>query len=124
MFLSGVNFILHYQLLKGNFKKIYTNTEFKVYTSIILIIGCIIGFSLFYNHYGSFEKSFRDAFFQVISIITATGFATADYLKWKEYQWVLIFLLMFVGASVGSTGGGIKVMRHIVAVKTIKNYYC
>ncbi len=123
MFLSGINFILHYYLLKGKFSKIARNNELHVYVGIIVVVGLIIGISLYFNHYGSLEKSLRDSFFQVISIITATGFATADYLQWKEYQWLLLFMLMFVGACVGSTGGGIKVMRHIVAFKSIKNYF-
>lgn len=55
--------------------------------------------------------------------MTATGYATADYLEWKEYAWFLIFLLMFVGACVGSTGGGIKVVRHVIAWKFIKRSF-
>ncbi|NOX86282.1 MAG: TrkH family potassium uptake protein, partial [Chlorobi bacterium] len=122
MLLSGMNFTLHYFLLKGDFKKITQNTELKVYTGIILIVGTIITFILFFSSDLDFEMSFRESFFQVVSIITATGFATADYMEWKEIAWVLIFALMFVGASVGSTGGGIKVIRHVVAFKQIRNF--
>ncbi len=120
MMLSGMNFTLHYFLLKGDFKKILQNTELKVYLSIILIVGSVITLILFFSSDMNFELSFRESFFQVVSIITATGFATADYMQWKEIAWVLIFGLMFVGASVGSTGGGIKVIRHVVAFKQIR----
>jgi len=122
MLLSGMNFTLHYFLLKGDFKKLTSNTELKAYLLIILIVGTVITLILFVNTELDIEMSFRESFFQVISIITATGFATADYMEWKEVAWVLIFGLMFVGASVGSTGGGIKVIRHVVAFKQIKNF--
>ena len=122
MLLSGMNFTLHYFLLKGDFKKVTSNTELKAYLSIIFIVGFAITVILFFSTDLDIEMSFRESFFQVISIITATGFATADYMEWKEIAWVLIFGLMFVGASVGSTGGGIKVIRHVVAFKQIKNF--
>ena len=122
MLLSGMNFTLHYFLLKGDFKKVIHNTELKAYLGIILTVGLAITFILFFSTDLDVEMSFRESFFQVISIITATGFATADYMEWKEIAWVLIFALMFVGASVGSTGGGIKVIRHVVAFKQIKNF--
>lgn len=106
MLLSGMNFTLHYFLLKGDFKKIIHNTELKAYLTIIFIVGLVITFILFFSTDLDIEMAFRESFFQVVSIITATGFATADYMEWKEIAWVLIFGLMFVGASVGSTGGG------------------
>ncbi|MCF8235487.1 MAG: TrkH family potassium uptake protein [Bacteroidales bacterium] len=120
MMLSGINFTLHYFLLKGNFKKVLTDTELKAFFKIIIFTGLIITFILYIRQNHDIEKAFRDSFFQVISILTATGYATADYLKWQDNAWMLIFLLMFIGACVGSTGGGIKVMRHVVAIKSIK----
>jgi len=122
MILSGINFTLHYYALKGKFHIIRRNSELKAYLLIILTTGFILTFYLFFNMHTDFEKAFRDSFFQVASIITATGFATADYLQWHTFGWVLIFALMFIGASVGSTGGGIKVIRHVVAFKSIRNY--
>jgi trk system potassium uptake protein TrkH len=123
MLLSGINFSLHYFLLHGNYKRILKNSELKVYLLIILLVGTILSFILYFQNDIGFEKSFRDSFFQVISIITATGYSTADYLNWEEYAWILLFGLMFIGASVGSTGGGIKVIRHVVALKSISNYF-
>lgn len=120
MMLSGINFALHYFALKGNFGRIRQNSELKAYTWIISVVGLAITFILFFAEKMTLEHSFRDAFFQVVSIITATGYATADYLQWKGYAWFLILLLMFVGACVGSTGGGIKVVRHVVAMKFMK----
>ena len=69
-----------------------------------------------FEHTGA-EKAFRDALFQVVSIITTTGFVTSDYLQWPGYIWIFIFLLMFVGGSAGSTGGGIKIARQNLLLK-------
>jgi trk system potassium uptake protein TrkH len=117
MLLSGVNFTLHYFAIKGKFQKLWGNDEFRTYLSIIFITGTIVSLVLYFLSGAGFERSVRHGFFQVISIITATGFATDDYLLWPAQGWLIIFLLMFVGASVGSTGGGIKVIRHVVAFK-------
>jgi trk system potassium uptake protein len=123
MCLSGINFTVHYFALSGNFERVRCDTELKAYLLIILLTGLTITTILFFHHNLPLEQSFRDSFFQVISIITATGYATTDYLQWKEFAWFLIFMLMFVGACVGSTGGGIKVIRHVVAWKYIKRNF-
>ncbi|WP_372642068.1 TrkH family potassium uptake protein [Ancylomarina sp.] len=119
MLVSGINFALHYGLIKGRFKDLINNIELKTYLGIIFIVGTCISLMLYFELGLPFEQAFRDSFFQVISVITATGFASADYLEWNQVSWLLIFLLMFVGACVGSTGGGIKVIRHVIAVKVI-----
>ncbi|MGQ1910403.1 TrkH family potassium uptake protein [Marinifilum sp. RC60d5] len=117
MFLAGTNFTLHYFGLKGQFKKIWKNQEFRVYVELVLSITIIITASLVYLDHGTFEKSFRDALFQVVSVITSTGFVSADYTLWHPYLWFLIFGLMFTGACVGSTSGGVKILRHLLLVK-------
>ncbi len=117
MFLSGTNFALHYHLLKGNFAQIRHNTEFKTYFGIIFTISLTIATILILTNNYEIERAIRESLFQVVSIITATGYATADYLLWPVQAWILIFLLLFIGACVGSTGGGIKVIRHVVAFK-------
>ncbi len=122
MLLSGINFTLHYYALKGKFNIVRKNTELRAYIAIILTAGTILTLFLFFQLNTGFESAFRDAFFQVISIITATGFATADYLQWHDFAWTFIFALMFIGASVGSTGGGIKVIRHVIAYKSTTNF--
>jgi len=118
MIISGVNFTLHYFTINGRFKKLLHNDEYKTYLSILFIAGTIVTLVLYLGTNTFFEESFRKGFFQVVSIMTATGYATADYLIWPAQAWTIIFLLMFVGASVGSTGGGIKVIRHVVAFKS------
>ncbi|RZT97171.1 trk system potassium uptake protein TrkH [Ancylomarina subtilis] len=123
MLLSGINFALHYGLLKGRFRSMLNNIELKSYLGIIFFVGTAISLMLYFKQGLPLEQAFRDSFFQVISIITATGFASADYLEWNQICWLLIFLLMFVGACVGSTGGGIKVIRHVVAFKAISRVF-
>ncbi len=118
MFLSGVNFVLHYFILKGRIKKVWHNDEFKTYLAIILVAGTIVSVVLLNLPGAQIEATLRTAFFQVVSIITSTGFVTDNYLLWPAQAWSIIFLLMFVGACIGSTGGGIKVIRHVVAFKS------
>ncbi|MFH2142793.1 MAG: TrkH family potassium uptake protein [Bacteroidota bacterium] len=120
MLLSGMNFVIHYYVLKRNFKKINENEELKFYILVILIIGLIVTITLFFSMQKTLEESFREAFFQVISIITCTGYATADYVQWPEFAWIIIFFAMFLGGSTGSTAGGIKMVRHLILLKNIK----
>lgn len=117
MFFAGTNFTLHYFALKGKYKKIWQNQEFRVYGGLILLVTSIITVTLVYLDHGPFEKSFRDALFQVTSVITSTGFVSADYTSWHPYLWFLIFGLMFTGACVGSTSGGVKILRHLLLFK-------
>lgn len=123
MLLAGSNFIIHYHLLKRDFKKIGENEEYWFYLKMILIIGIFITSILFFRMHKPLEESFREAFFQVISIITCTGFATSDYLKWPDYAWTIIFFAMFLGGSTGSTAGGIKMARHLVVVKNLSRLF-
>ncbi len=117
MLLSGTNFVIHYHLFKKKFKQINQNEELKFYLGVILFIGFTITFMLYFNMDKSFETAFRESFFQVTSIITCTGYATADYLLWPNYAWFIIFLAMFFGGSTGSTAGGIKMVRYVVLFK-------
>ncbi len=121
MVLSGMNFALHILSLKGNLKRVLKNEELRFYFLIIFVIATLIAISLIIYDSFPVEKAFRDSFFQVISVITATGFATADYLLWPLHTILLIVFLMLIGASAGSTGGGIKVIRNLIALKKIKN---
>lgn len=119
MFLSGVNFYLHYFLFKGEFKRVFQNAEFKTYSSIILISTLLIIYFLVYKSDYNVNIAIREGLFQVVSIISTTGFTTINYNNWPIPAWSILFLLMFVGASVGSTGGGIKVIRHVVNFKNV-----
>ncbi|MEA3448286.1 MAG: TrkH family potassium uptake protein [Bacteroidota bacterium] len=123
MFLSGTNFIIYYYLISRDFTKIKMNSEVKFYVSIVLGIALLITFVLYFNMGKPLETAFRESFFNVISILTCTGYATADYLQWPAFAWILIFFTMFFGGSTGSTAGGIKMARHVVFWKNIKNIF-
>ncbi len=117
MILSGTNFTLHYWALHGKMNKVVKNEEYKYYIFLLLSLTVIISVSLYHSRNISFEKAFRDSLFQVVSIGTCTGFVTADYMHWPVILWSLIFFLMFSGGCIGSTSGGIKIMRHILLFK-------
>ena len=117
MFLAGTNFALSYFGLHGRFKKIFTNQEFLFYLS--MVTGSIIVFSLILTIGKELPaaQAIREASFQVVSIVTTTGFVTADYLQWGPFLILFIFILMFTGGSAGSTGGGIKMVRILLLTK-------
>lgn len=117
MFLAGTNFTLAYFGMHGQFRKIWVNEEFRWYLGFIGGFTVLITLGLFFTTGSGIEPAFRNAVFQVVSIITTTGYATADYLKWAPWLMVLIFMLMFFGGSAGSTGGGPKIMRIVVMLK-------
>jgi len=121
MFLAGVNFLVHFQLLMGNFKKAFANEEFRFYVKVIVAAGFCIMAILVFKTNKPLEEAFRSSFFYVVSIVTCTGFATEDYLLWPTAAWMAIFLLLFAGGSTGSTAGGIKMARHLLVLKNIKS---
>ena len=123
MFLAGTSQLVYYYLFKFNFKKVRQNEELWFYISVVVVAGAIATFILLVNSTRTFETSFRKGFFQVISIITSTGFVSADYLLWPVTALLFIFILMFSGGSTGSTSGGIKMARHLVVLKNIKNVF-
>ncbi|MCD8566835.1 MAG: hypothetical protein LRY50_00175 [Geovibrio sp.] len=111
MVIAGMNFTLHFRLMSGNFKGLFRNTELKAYLLIFLTASALIAFSLHGKIYDSVWQSIRYASFQAASILTTTGFATADYEYWTYLGQVTLLVLMFVGGCSGSTAGGIKVIR-------------
>lgn len=117
MALAGINFTLHYFALHGNFKKVLKNEEFKYFIALLVGAIALITLILVTQSDTGFEKSFRDAAFQVVSIVTTTGFVSYDYTLWPAFVIFLIFLLMFTGGSAGSTGGGMKAIRHLILFK-------
>lgn len=118
MFLAGTNFTMLYFGLHGDFRKVFRNEEFRLYLIFCLIAGVLIGIMIFDMGHGSFERSVRDSLFQVISIVTTTGYVVYDYTAWTPLITVLFFLFMFMGASAGSTAGGVKLVRHLLLIKT------
>jgi trk system potassium uptake protein TrkH len=123
MFFAGTSQLVYYYLFKLNFKKVKQNEELWFYVGVVIIAGSVATILLLVNSTRTFETSFREGFFQVISIMTCTGFASADYLFWPITGLLLIFVLMFAGGSTGSTSGGIKMARHLVVLKNIKNVF-
>ena len=119
MALSATNFTLIYFGLKFRFKKIIENEEFRFYISFLAIITLIVFSTLYYIDNSDIEKTFRSALFNVVAIITTTGYASADYTSWNTFMTLLFFILMFFGATAGSTSGGVKLIRHIVLLKNI-----
>jgi len=117
MFAAGTNFTLAYFGLHGKFRKIIKNEEFLFYLIMVLASIMIVSGVLALSNGVPFEKAFRDSAFQVVSIITTTGFVTADYSLWGPFLMLFIFILMFTGGSAGSTGGGIKMVRILLLAK-------
>ncbi len=118
MILCGINFSLFYLILIGKFKDALRSSELKAYLGIIFVSAIII----FFNCYGTMGNAWdtlRHSFFQVGSIITTTGYSTVDFNNWPELSKVILVVLMFIGASAGSTGGGIKVSRIIILAKSV-----
>ncbi len=123
MFLAGTSQVIYYYIVKLNFKKVTQNEELWFYLAVVIMAGSVATILLHVKTDTALEESIRHGFFQVISIITCTGFASADYLLWPVAGTILIFLLMFAGGSTGSTSGGIKMARHLIVLKNIKNVF-
>lgn len=119
MLLAGTNFSLHYRFLRGDFKVYLKNQEFMFFLSIIGLSTFFIGMFTFFHSGQSLLHSFRDTLFQVVSIITTTGYGTADYEQWSSSAQVILFFLMFIGGCAGSTGGGMKVIRVFILSKFV-----
>jgi len=117
MFLAGTNFALSYYGLHFKFDKVLKNEEFRFYMAFIIGFTIIISIFLYLGDQFSGEGSFRHAVFQVVSITTTTGYVTTDYLQWMPFLSVIIFMLMFLGGSAGSTGGSIKIVRIALLIK-------
>jgi trk system potassium uptake protein len=118
MIISGVNFVLYCRFLTGEYNVFKINKEFKFFIFLIIFFTAIIFFNLFGTVYYSVEEAFRYSFFQVASLMTTTGFTTADYSQWPEFSKMILFILFFIGGCVGSTSGSIKTMRIFILLKS------
>ena len=119
MILFGINFNLYFFLLIRDFKPVWKNEELRAYLGIILAAVAVITLNIS-GQYPNPLKAFRYALFQVASIITTTGYATADYNAWPMLSQCILLMLMVIGACASSTGGGIKVSRFLMVLKCIK----
>jgi len=118
--MSGTNFSLYYSLFKGKWRDVVKNSELRFYLGIIFV--CVIAITIDNNFhvYHDWFDSFTHSLFQASSIMTTTGYTTFDYEKWSAFSRSVLFMLMFVGGSAGSTGGSIKVIRILALIKLIK----
>tara|TARA_B100001173_G_scaffold312525_1_gene334369 strand:- start:1736 stop:3232 length:1497 start_codon:yes stop_codon:yes gene_type:complete len=130
MFLAGSNFVLSYFAFTGKIKKVFQDDEFLAFVKSIFVFSLIVFIVLVtqvdlskdsFDHpevWGKIESSLRHSFFQVLAIVTTTGFVTSDYTAWTPFMTIFFFGLMFLGGSAGSTSGGIKVVRHLLMIKS------
>lgn len=120
MILSGVNFSLYYDLWKRRWRQVLNNEELRLYLAIVVFSVLAISLNLYGKVYHSVGETVKQALFQVSSIITTTGYSTVDFDLWPTFSKGILFTLMFVGGSAGSTSGSIKVIRLLVAGKVVK----
>lgn len=130
MLIAGTNFVLSYFAFTGSFRKILKDIEFRYYLGFIGVLTLFVFLALWANEipagaqtshphlWGEVESQFRHAIFQVVAVITTTGFVTADFTAWMPLLSLLFFGMMFLGGSAGSTSGGIKVVRHLLMIKS------
>ena len=123
MILAGANFTLLFLAVLGKPMNLIRDSEFRGYIGIIIVSTAVLmafGFGSLIPEFGNLESGVRNSLFQVVSIVTTTGFGTADFDTWHEMQRGWLLALMFVGGCAGSTGGGMKVIRHILFVKVLR----
>ncbi len=120
MLLFGVNFSLYYSALKGNFRSVLRDEELRFYLGTVATAVLLITIDLYGTAFSSIGEAVRYSTFQVSSIITTTGFATNDFNLWPAFSQIILVLLMFIGASAGSTGGGMKCIRILLLFKLVK----
>jgi trk system potassium uptake protein TrkH len=117
MVLAGINFSLHYQVLTGKPLAFWKDSECRFFLGMVILLSIVVGFNVYGTVYDEIEKAFRYGAFQVVSILTTTGYATADYEKWPAMSQLILLACMFLGASAGSTGGGMKCLRVMLYLK-------
>ena len=117
MFLAGTNFTLLYFGSKLKFKKFWNNDEFNWYVMAVILLTFVVTPLVYFSLNTGVEESIRTALFQVVSIITTTGYGSANYTEWGAFASFIFFLLLFSGASAGSTSGGMKLVRIVLLMK-------
>lgn len=118
MIVAGTNFGLYFHVLHGNWKTLFRDSEWRFFVGLIGVVVFIITADLMWQEtYGGAGEAFRYAAFQVVSVITTTGYGTADFESWSSFSQLILIALMFVGGCAGSTGGGMKVIRIQLLIK-------
>ncbi|CAG35452.1 TrkH family potassium uptake protein [Desulfotalea psychrophila] len=118
MILGGVTFVLFYEALRGNWRSVIDNTEFRYYLAVLLFFCLSVSWILYVDGiYDSFPDALRYGTFQVVSILTTTGFATANYLTWPQSTQLFLVIVCFIGACAGSTTSGIKIVHYVLIFK-------
>ncbi len=127
MFLAGTNFVLSYFAFKTRFSRVFRDEEFRLYGFFVVGLTIVAGLVIYFNDsllngnypmvWGEFESAIRHGLFQVLAIVTTTGFVSADFTSWTPLLTIFFFGLMFLGGSAGSTSGGIKIVRHLIMIK-------
>ena len=117
MLMAGINFSLHYQFLKGKPLAFWQDSECRFFLGTVLLLTIVVSANLYGSIYSTIGNALRYGTFQVVSLITTTGYATADYEKWPAMSQLILLLCMFFGASAGSTGGGMKCLRIMLCFK-------
>lgn len=121
MLLAGANFALQYKcFIKGKFRSLPGNDEFRLYLTIIVIFSLLLGFFMYSRQNNTLATSLRDGVFQILSILTTTGFSSTDFALWVVPAQATLFAMMLIGGCAGSAGGGIKVVRILFAGKFLK----
>jgi trk/ktr system potassium uptake protein len=117
MLLAGINFSLHYQFLRGKPLVFWKDSECRFFLGAVVLIILVVSFDIYGTVYKTLGQAIRYSAFQVVSIVTTTGYATADYEKWPAMSQLILLLCMFLGAAAGSTGGGVKAVRVMICLK-------
>lgn len=117
MLMAGVNFSLHYQLLRGKPLAFWKDSECRFYLGTVLVLVVVVSVNVYGSIYETIGQALRYGAFQVVSILTTTGYATADYEQWPAMAQLILLICMFIGASAGSTGGGVKCLRVMLCFK-------
>ena len=117
MVLAGINFSLHYQMLRGQPLALWRDAECRFFLGIFAVMTAVVGFNVWHEVYADIGAAIRYGAFQVASILTTTGYATADYETWPALSQLILLIAMFIGASAGSTGGGMKCLRVMLYFK-------
>lgn len=121
MFLAATSYVVFYYIVRRNFSKVTGNEEFWFYLFFTTASVVLVTMILLTGTERSFELAFRHSLFEVVSTVTTTGYATSDYTLWPQAAYMVIFLLIFAGGSTGSTTGGIKMARHLITMKNLRN---